>query len=128
MKKHLDKIRKWSENFQKENHWKNEADLFMLYKNREILIIQEMIALAMIESAKRYGSRGSAFVLQGSDFMSRSMKIENADGRKKVLTLTKNGKEIKISERAVHPLPDRNLWFEKVWNTFNDMMAKKGRE
>ena len=128
MKKHLDKIREWSENFEKENHWENKTDLFMLFKNREILVIQEMIALAMIESAKRYGSRGSAYVLQGSDFMSRSFKPENTDGRKKILTLTKNGKETKISERAVHTLPDRDLWFEKVWNTFNDIIAKKEME
>ncbi len=120
MKLHLNKIREWQISFCKDNGWSKPYDIFFLFKNREILIMQEMIAQSMIEAAERYGSRGSAFVLDGSDFMQRNPRKENETGRKTLLIVAKEKNALKITERKVHPIPERDLWFEKVWNRFRN--------
>lgn len=126
MKKHIAQIRDWKRNFEVQNRWAFPADIFLLFKNRETLVTQEMVAFSMIECAKRYGSRGSSFVLKDPDFMHRVPKEENLIGRNKILIVKKTEDRFSLRERAVHPLPDRDLWFEKVWNEFNKLTENRG--
>lgn len=125
MREHLDTIRAWQKSFCKDNKWSSPLDVFLLFKNKELLLTQEMVTVSMIESANRYGSRGSAFVLDGTEFMQREPKKENEAGRKRLLIVAKKGTKLSVSERETHPIPARELWFEKVWNKFNSQICKE---
>ncbi len=118
------KIEKWLRDFEKDNVWSAPYDLCHLFKNREIIITQQLIAASMTETAKRYGSRGSAYVLSGNNFMERDPEKKNEEGRKKLLIVKKENGVIKFSERAVHPIPERELWFEKAWNKYKQDTRK----
>lgn len=122
----LEKIRSYRENFERENAWSEQADLYGVYLNRDILVTQELTAACMLETAKRYGSRGSAFVTDGRDFLDRTPETKNTEGREKLLILKKQDGKIVFCERAVHPLPEeRELWFEKVWNKYRKEIGEK---
>ena len=118
MREHLETISAWQKSFCEDNRWSSPHDVFLLFKNREILLTQELVVKSMLEAAERYGSRGSAFVLDGTEFMLRKPKKEEESGRKKLLIVKKECGKIKVREREVHPIPKRELWFEKVWNNF----------
>ena len=65
----------------------------------------------MLFAAKNYGSRGSAYVLDGDDFMQRKPMEENAEGRGYAVVLEGES----VGAIKVKPLPQRDLWFESVW-------------
>ena len=80
--------------------------------------MQEAVGTAILYTAKEFGSRGSGFVLDGTDFLERQPVEENASGREKIVTVQKDG-ELSVVCVPVRPLPDRDLWFERVWNKYN---------
>lgn len=125
MQAHLSRIKGQTAEFSRKNKWKEREELFMLYKNREILLTQELIGEYMLHIAGRFGSRGSAFVTDGGDFMMRSPLPEKEEGRGKLVIAKKQEDGVAFSERAVHPIPERELWFEKAWNRFNAEIGGK---
>ena len=119
MKKHLQTIRINKEKFFVENQWIKRSEIPEIFKNYDIIEMQTLIAECMLESAKRYGSRGSAFVLGSGTFLERKPMPENECGRKEIIVMKKVGGQIQTEIKAVKPIPERNLWFEKVWNEYN---------
>ena len=106
-------------NFIKENKWKEIYEIGQLFKNYDVIKMQEIIAKSMIYSAKNYGSRGSSFVIEEDDFLNRNTVAENKESRTKILCAVKNNDEICIKDRKRKPIPEnRDLWFEKVWNKY----------
>lgn len=118
MQKGILEIQRQNENFTQQNVWKNPAHIAMLFKNKDVLTMQEVFAVGMLETAKRFGSRGSSFVYE-KDFLSRDPVPEKKLGRKRVLVLQKTDGRICVRQESVRPLPKRELWFEKAWAQFN---------
>ena len=107
--------------FAEDNKWKAPIDIPHLYKNLDIIKMQSLIGWAILYTAESFGSRGSAFVTNGGDFMERCPIPERTEGREKVVVA--NGKEIKCT--PVRPIPERELWFERAWNKYNQKISKK---
>ena len=111
--------------FTETNKWSGYHELFMLFKNLDIIRMQNAVSEAIFYTAENFGSRGSGFVLDGTNFMDRLPVPENTEGRTKAVTLRKINGEIQIECREVNPIPtDRNLWFEKVWGNYRRMREK----
>ncbi len=110
--------------FTADNKWKNVAEIYALFKNLDILRMQEVIAEAIKYTAQSFGSRGSGFVLNGGDFMDRRPVPENTDGREKVVTVRKS-ESIVIECVPIRPLPERDLWFERVWAKYRALTENK---
>ncbi len=106
------------DSFTEDNLWKEYSEIPALFKNLDIIRMQEAVAATILYTAKEFGSRGSGYVLDGTDFMDRLPVAENTDGRGKIVTVNKSEG---ISARCVpvRPIPtDRDLWFERVWNKY----------
>ena len=106
--------------FEKDNKWSDYAEIPALFKNLDIIRMQQAVAAAILYTAEHFGSRGSGFVLDGTAFMDRMPISEDVSGRGQVVTVRKRG-SIEISCVDVKPMPERELWFEKVWNRFNEI-------
>ena len=109
-----------AESFEKDNTWKDYSEITSLFKNLDIIRMQEAVGTAILYTAKEFGSRGSGFVLDGTDFLERQPVEENASGREKIVTVQKDG-ELSVVCVPVRPLPERDLWFERVWNKYNEI-------
>ena len=106
--------------FSNDNKWSDYAEIPVLFKNLDIIRMQEAVAAAILYTAEHFGSRGSGFVLNGTAFMDRIPIAEDISGRGQVVTVRKRG-SIEISCVDVKPMPERELWFEKVWNKYNEI-------
>ena len=112
------------ESFAEDNKWASVYEIPAMFKNLDILRMQEVIAKTVIYVAKNFGSRGSGFVLNGTRFMDRCPIPEETSGREKVVTATKSEGEISIACVPVRPLPERDLWFERVWAKYRAVTEK----
>ncbi len=119
MESSLEEIKTSLDTFTATNKWKSEFEIPEIFKNHDIVHMQYLIASAMIYTAKRYGSRGSALVTKNGDFLHGEKIEENESGRGFIVTA--NGLIPEISERAVNPIPERDLWFESVWNKSKEL-------
>ena len=109
------------DSFAKDNSWKSPVEIPHLYKNLDIIKMQKLIASAILYTAEHFGSRGSAFVTDGSEVMDRLPLPENTDGRACVVV----AEEGKISTVPVRPIPERELWFERAWNKYNERIGRR---
>ncbi len=100
--------------FEKENSWNKVTEIPEIFKNYDIIKMQRAVAKSMIYAAKNYGSRGSAYVLSGGDFLQREPVPENTEGRDFAVVLDKSS----VEAVRVKPMPERNLWFESVWGEY----------
>ena len=116
----ISKIREDIESFSEDNLWKEYSEIPSLFKNLDIIRMQEAVATAILYTAKEFGSRGSGFVLDGTDFMDRLPVEENTAGRGQIVTVTKC-EDIDVCRVPVRPIPERDLWFERVWNKYNEI-------
>ena len=112
--------------FTEKNRWATTDEIPGLFKNLDVIRMSRAIAKAILYTAKRFGSRGSGFVLDGGDFMDRKLCPENESGRGQIVTVQKNGDDLTIGVVPVRPIPaDRDLWFEKVWAKYRKRTEKK---
>ena len=125
MKEAQKRISQRIDNFCSDNRWTEKKELSALFKNYDLLKMQEVIASSMIEAAENCGSRGSCFVFDSGNFLDRKPKPENEEGRKYIVTAKKTEKGIQTSRMPVHPIPERELWFEKVWNSCKELERRK---
>jgi len=117
MEEALDGVAADEKTFVKDNRWHNVCEIPHLFKNLDILRMSAAVGAVMLYTAKTFGSRGSAFVLNGGDFMDLAPLPENEAGRGQIVALQKeNG--LRIVSLPVRPIPARDLWFEKVWGDF----------
>ena len=103
-----------------DNKWKDICEIPMLFKNLDIIRMQEIISKVILETAKSFGSRGSAFVLDGGSFMDRSPLPEEVSGREKIIVARGQNGKTNICSVPIRPIPDAELWFEKAWNRFRE--------
>ena len=112
-----------ADTFSEENKWKRISDIPHLYKNLDIVKMQRIISGSILYTAENFGSRGSAFVTDGGEVMDRVPMPENADGRGYAIVADNLG----IRSVAVRPIPERELWFERAWNKYNERTSgRKG--
>lgn len=118
-----DEIAKNVDNFSQDNKWADTKEIPDLFKNYDICTMQLAVSQSILKTAQLYGSRGSGFVFNGGSFMDREPVAENPDGRASIITLRKEpGSTVPVFDIVpVKPLPERNLWFEKVWNEYNEI-------
>lgn len=114
MKEALVEIEQDLSNFEKDNSWEKVTEIPSVFKNYDIIKMQRAVAVSMLYAAENYGSRGSAYVLRGGDFMQREPIPENILGRDFSVVLDSEG----VGAVKVKPLPERNLWFESVWSEY----------
>ena len=114
MKEALVEIEQDLSNFEKDNAWEKVTEIPSVFKNYDIIKMQRAVAVSMLYAAENYGSRGSAYVLRGGDFMQREPIPENILGRDFAVVLDSEG----VGAVKVKPLPERNLWFESVWSEY----------
>lgn len=107
--------------FDTDNRVSSVAEVGQLFKNREILSMGLAVADAMIYAAEHYGSRGSALVTTSGDILSPNPTPENENGRKEALMTVSEGVKIRSFGRPVRPIPDRDLWFERVWAKYRNV-------
>ena len=113
------------ESFISDNKWSGYHELFMLFKNLDIIRMQNAVAEVISYTAEHFGSRGSGFVLNGTDFMQRQPLPENTEGREKIVTLKKENGRLTIECLPTRPIPtERDLWFEKVWGKFRALRER----
>lgn len=110
--------------FENDNKWASVYEIPAIFKNLDILRMQEAIAKTIAYTAKSFGSRGSGFVLNGGSFMDRCPVPENTEGRAQVVTAVKRDGEITIECVPVRPMPERDLWFERVWGKYRALTEK----
>jgi hypothetical protein len=55
--------------------------------------------------------------------MDRQPVPEETSGRSTVVTVCKTG-GIKVDTTPIRPLPDRDLWFERVWGKYRALTEK----
>lgn len=101
--------------FEADNRWARPEELPRLFQNLDLLLMQQAAASAILYAAGRFGSRGSACVLGHQDPMDRVPVPEEPSGRSEVIVLQKRP-EISLWTEPVRPIPERELWFERVWN------------
>lgn len=125
MKCVVEEIKKDSDldSFLADNKWKSYYEIGELFKNLDIIRMQEAIGSVILYSAEHFGSRGSGFVLSGGDFMDRNPVPENECGREIAVTAKKSD-EIEVSVRKVKPIPERDLWFERVWAKYRSLVKE----
>ena len=122
MKNALKQIKTNKANFVNENKWKNIFEIGQIFKNYDIIKMQEIISKSMVFSAENYGSRGSAFVIDKGTFLDRNPVKENESGREKVLLARMQDGNVIVNDRQRKPIPtNRDLWFEKVWNEYKNI-------
>ena len=125
MKAALADIEADKESFAKDNKWRSTYEIFKLFKNLDVLRMEEAIAKTISYTASAFGSRGSGFVLDGTNFMDRCPIPEDASGREKIVTVKKVSGKIEIDTVPVRPIPEsRDLWFEKVWGKYRALTEK----
>ncbi|SCG97141.1 L-aspartate oxidase [uncultured Ruminococcus sp.] len=111
-----------------ENGVQSPQELPELLRNRDILLTQYAVLSAMITSAERVGSRGSALVRSREGEPGAGLDGRLADyaykpqaagfaGQKLVTEL----RESAVSRfEPVRPLPGRGGWFETVWKEYRE--------
>lgn len=127
MEESIRTIRNRREKFVKENKWEKRAEIPQIFKNYDIIEMQSVVSVAMLETAKKYGSRGSAYVLKNGSFMDRQPLEENETGRKELVVMKKSDGKIRMEIKTVKQIPERNLWFEKVWNEYDKLINVKSK-
>jgi len=99
-------------------------ELPALMKNRDIFITQLAVLSAMQKAADEFGSRGSALIMQPdgeavseklASFSFRPLKQK--EGNYRVIT-EKEGSTFTSYLEPVKPIPERDNWFENVWNEY----------
>ncbi len=99
-------------------------ELPALMKNRDIFITQLAVLSAMEKAGNEFGSRGSALIIDPNgekvneklaSFSFRPLKQK--DKNYQVVT-EKDGAGFKSYLEEVRPIPERESWFENVWNEY----------
>ncbi len=95
------------------------------FKARDALVTSDAVLSAMLISAERFGSRGSAIVLDENGTVPSyspeyyTFKPEDPDGRKYVTATALTDGSFGSYIEAVRSMPESGGWFENVWRDYN---------
>ncbi len=104
---------------------KNEdiCNALQIFRLRDMLLTQAAVLSAMITAAENIGTRGGSMVhktrFSGEDIFS-IRREDNTLFDDKIIVTVKNENSIENKIRAIRPVPEVDLWFENVWNEYND--------
>ena len=97
--------------FKKCNKWLYPCEVSELYKNLDLLKMQRAMGKTALFSANRFGSRGASMVIdKKGDVVSESL-----DSKTYVIVTSVDG----VRAEKARPIPNRELWFERVWAKHN---------
>lgn len=103
------------------------CDLIQIFKYRDMLISQACILSSMIFAAEKIGTRGGSLVCENTptDDDVLSMEVEsNAEFDDKIICSCMSEDKFYTYVVPVRPLPESELWFEKVWNEYMERREK----
>ncbi len=125
-----DFLRQKKETFWDENELSSPYLIGTLLKNWDMLISQLAVLSSMLVSARQVGSRGSGLVLDPNGgkhlerFQGICYKEENKEYRGKILVTQKKGDGYFSQFIPVRPIPEKDDWFENVWNGYEERMKR----
>ena len=88
-----------------------------------MLITQAAVLSAMITASKNIGTRGGSMVQESNISKDKIFDYKtdrNCAFDDKIITTVKNGEKIENSIKDVRPVPEVDLWFENIWNEYNE--------
>ena len=94
----------------------NAKQLPLYFKALDTLEMQSAVAQSMLFCAEKYGARGAAYVY---DKTFENERPQNGGQDRKILCKKENG-EFSVREVPTRPIPERDLWFERVWKNFRE--------
>lgn len=99
------------------------CNALQIFRLRDMLLTQAAVLSAMLETADKVGTRGGSMVhktkLSGEDIFN-IVKEENTLCDDKVVITTMEKDSMKNCIRDIRPIPTVDLWFENVWNEYNN--------
>lgn len=99
------------------------CNALQIFRLRDMLLTQAAVLSAMLETAEKVGTRGGSMVhktkLSEKDIFN-IVKEENNLCDDKVIITTMDKDSMKNEIRDVRPIPTVDLWFENVWNEYNN--------
>ena len=99
------------------------CNALQIFRLRDMLLTQAAVLSAMITAAENIGTRGGSMVhktkFSGEDIFS-IRKEDNTHYDDKIIVTVKNENSIENEIRDIRPVPNVDLWFENVWNEYND--------
>ncbi len=100
------------------------------FKNRDLLLCAQAVLDAIYTASTQVGSRGSGLVLQEDGAVispalrAFSYKPSKPGYEDKVLITAYENDEFASEFSPVRPIPEKDDWFENVWNAFNERTAR----
>ncbi len=99
------------------------CNALQIFRFRDMLLTQAAVLSAMLTAAQSIGTRGGSMVhktkFSGDDIFDIK-KETNTLYDEKIIITTKNEASIENEIREIRPIPTVDLWFENVWNEYND--------
>ncbi len=99
------------------------CNVVQVFRLRDMLITQAAVLSAMITASKNIGTRGGSMVQESNISKDKifDYKTErNCAFDDKIITTFKNGDVIENNIKDVRPVPEVDLWFENIWNEYNE--------
>ena len=99
------------------------CNVVQVFRLRDMLITQAAVLSAMITASKNIGTRGGSMVQESNISKEKifDYKTErNCAFDDKIITTVKNGDAIENCIKDVRPVPQVDLWFENIWNEYNE--------
>lgn len=99
------------------------CNVVQVFRLRDMLITQAAVLSAMITASKNIGTRGGSMVQESNISKEKifDYKTErNSAFDDKIITTVKNGDVIENNIKDVRPVPEVDLWFENIWNEYNE--------
>lgn len=116
-------IEREEERFFKTVRIRDEKQLPLYFKALDTVRMQRAAAKSMLYCAEMFGARGAAYVFDGTPDRE---KTPDGGEDQKIVYRCVDGNETVMSE-TVRPIPQRDLWFERVWKQCRDR-EKNGEE
>lgn len=99
------------------------CNVVKLFRVRDMLLTQGAVLSAMIKAGTNIGTRGGSLV-RSAELTEKDIahiKTEKNDEFDQQITITSfNQDELKTEFKPIRPIPDADLWFERVWNDYNN--------
>lgn len=90
---------------------KNEYELPLAMQNYDLLLCQYVYMSCMLEYIKKGGTSRGSYMIDGKEG-SKDLPISD------LILECEYRDELKFNWRKVRPIPDRDDWFENVWNRY----------
>ena len=113
--------------FTQKHKWAQLSEIPLLFKNLDMVLMQEAVSKSMSYTASAAGSRGSGLVIKniaaagGLSALKNGIISEQTEYKTQKQITVKESGAIRMYFKKVREMPQRDNWFESVWNKYNDL-------